>query len=946
MIQVTDLHAEYVRGAVTFVATSRPRLTWRTLTTTPNWTQASAELRVTRSDGHSENHRVSGADSVLVSWPFTPLAVRERVTAAVRVIGADGAISGWATPITLEAASLDPGSWHADLVAHPDPEENLRPVQFIRDFAVRDGLVAARLRTSAHGVYQAEINSAVVSDDVLAPGWTSYDERLLVQTADVTALLRAGANRLAATVAAGWFGESFGFLGHAKRAYAGPLSYLAQLELDYTDGTTDVIATDADWLATRSGPIVQSGIYAGERHDARLETVGWSSVGVPLPDLMPVTVIALDREVLAPATSEPVRRIETMAPVQSFLTPTGRRVLDFGQNIAGRVRIEVTGAAGDVVTLRHAEVLDVDGELALRPLRLAKATDEYTLAGNEREVWEPLFTFHGFRYVQVDGWPGGADPIDDLTAVVCHSDMSRTGSWSSSHPQLNRLHENVLWSMRGNFLSIPSDCPQRDERLGWTGDFQLFAPTASFLYDVRGFSASWLADLAIEQRQCDGITPLVIPSVLPPFPDPIAGWGDASTVVPWTMYERYGDRGILNGQYPSMRAWVEAELGRTNSALLWLHGGQIGDHLDPTAPPDRPTEAKTSPAIVACAYLIRSLRIVADAALTLGLHDDAAHYAESAETARAAFEHYFVTPGGRIISDAPTAYALAIAFDLVTEPVKRAALGERLAEIVRENGFRIGTGFIGTPVLVEALIATGHLHTASNLLLQTRAPSWLYAVTMGATTVWERWDSLLPDGSVNPGEMTSFNHYALGAVADTLHRRVAGLAPGAPGYSLLDVAPQPLPGLTSAAATIDTPYGRAQVGWSIENDVLALQVEVPANTGANVTLPGSAEVFRVGSGRHDFSCPAPSERAVLGPVDIRGTDLATLIDDAEALGVIVQALAVRDPARSASLLTDTQWKRGAYLTDVLMFAGPEVLADVERALEDLNRNRGARSDMQ
>ena len=938
MFEVTDLHAEYVRGAVTFVGTSRPRLSWRTVTSTPGWCQAAAEIRITRSDGRTESQRYDGPESVLVGWPFDPLVARERVTVTVRVTGSDDGVSDWAGSISVESALLEPDEWRAELVAHPGPDD-LVPVLFVRDFTVREGLVAARLRSTAHGVYQAEINSAVVSDDVLAPGWTSYDERLLVQTADVTGLLRAGANRLAATVAAGWFGESFGFLGHAKRAYAGPLAFLAQVELDYIDGTTDVIATDGHWLATRSGPILQSKIYDGEQHDARREIAGWSSTVVEIPDLAPVTVVPLDRQVLAPVISEPVREVETIAPVASFRTPSGHRVLDFGQNIAGRVLIEVTGAAGDVVTLRHAEVLDVDGELALRPLRLAKATDEYTLAGNGREVWEPRFTFHGFRYVQVDGWPGNADPIDDVTAVVCHSDMSRTGSWSSSHPQLNRLHDNVLWSMRGNFLSIPSDCPQRDERLGWTGDFQLFAPTASFLYDVRGFSASWLADLAIEQLKYDGITPLVIPSVLPTFPDPIAGWGDATTVVPWTMYERYGDRGMLEQQYPSMRSWVETELGRTDSALLWLHGGQIGDHLDPTAPPDRPTEAKTSPAIVACAYLIRSLRIVAEAALTVGLHDDAAHYAELAEKARAAFEHHFVTPGGRIISDAPTAYALAIAFDLVTEPVKRAALGERLAELLRENGYRIGTGFIGTPVLVEALLATGHLHTASSLLLQTQAPSWLYAVAMGATTVWERWDSLLPDGSVNPGEMTSFNHYALGAVADTLHRRVAGLAPGAPGYSVLNVAPQPLPGLTSAAATIDTPYGRAHVGWSIENDVFTLQVEVPANTCADVTLPGSAEVVRVGSGRHDFSCPAPIERADPGPVDIRRTDLATLIDDPEALDAVVQALAIRAPARSASLLTDTQWKRGAHLTDVLMFAGPDVLADVERAIDEVNRNR-------
>ena len=412
--------------------------------------------------------------------------------------------------------------------------------------------------------------------------------------------------------------------------------------------------------------------------------------------------------------------------------------------------------------------------------------------------------------------------------------------------------------------------------------------------------------------------------------------------MPWVLYERYGDTGILRRQYGSMRAWVEAELGRADDRLLWLHGGQIGDHLDPTAPAERPTDAKTSPAIVACAYLARSLRIMADTASVLGEDADAARFADAARTARESFQSMFVTPGGRMVSDAPTAYALALNFDLVLDPQLRGALGDRLAELVRENGYRIGTGFIGTPELLDALLATGHVATAGRLLTQTQPPSWLYPVTMGATTVWERWDSLLPDGRINPGEMTSFNHYALGSVVDTLHRRIAGLAPDAPGYARLAVAPQPLPGLTSASSSLETPYGRAEVGWTLHDGRFDLTVKVPPNTTAEIRLPGATDAIDAGAGTHRFSTNLPAENSRRGPVGLQTTDLADLIDDAEALAAVLVTLDSIAPDRAAALRTGTQWKRGSFLPEVLMFSGPAVLQAVDDTLSDLSRRRVAR----
>ncbi len=413
-------------------------------------------------------------------------------------------------------------------------------------------------------------------------------------------------------------------------------------------------------------------------------------------------------------------------------------------------------APGDEVIVRHAEVLE-DDELGIRPLRAAKATDTYLVAGSGEEILEPALTFHGFRYAEVTGVPELRS--EDIDAVVVGSDLRRTGWFTSSHELLNRFHDNVVWSMRGNFLDVPTDCPQRDERLGWTGDIQVFAPTAMFLFDTAGFLSSWLGDLRAEQHP-DGSVPFVVPDVLRDHSPAAAAWGDAATIVPWVLYQRTGDRGILARQLPSMCRWVDKVAELAGPDLLWSGGFQFGDWLDPTAPPDHPGKAKADPDVIATAYLARSAQIVATAARVLHRLDVADQYAALARAVRTSFAHAYVTPGGRVLSDAQTVYALAIMWDLLPSEEQRDEAGRRLADLVRESGYRISTGFVGTPLVADALTTTGHADVAYRLLLQTECPSWLYPVTMGATTIWERWDSMLPDGSINPGEMTSFNHYA------------------------------------------------------------------------------------------------------------------------------------------------------------------------------------------
>ena len=436
--------------------------------------------------------------------------------------------------------------------------------------------------------------------------------------------------------------------------------------------------------------------------------------------------------------------------------------------------------------VRHAEVLE-NGELGVRPLRTAKATDSWILAGPDEVVLEPTLTFHGFRFVAVHGVPDLR--ADDIEAVVLGSDLARTGWFESSDPLLNRFHENVVWGMRGNFLDVPTDCPQRDERLGWTGDIQVFAPTASFLFDSAGFLTSWLADLAAEQHK-DGSVPYVIPDVLRQPGPAAAAWSDAATIVPWVIHERTGDLGLLARQLPSMRAWVDRMAGLAGDDLLWTGGFQFGDWLDPAAPPDEPAAAKADPDVIATAHLARSAEIVSRAAAAARRRRPGRPVRRSGRPGpgglRPRVRHRRRPGAGRRRHHLCAGSAMGAA---ARRPANGAGPGERLADLVRSSAFRISTGFVGTPLMTDALTDAGEPDLAYRLLLQTGCPSWLYSVTMGATTVWERWDSMLPDGRVNPGEMTSFNHYALGAVADWMHRRVAGLAPAAPGYRQIEVRP-------------------------------------------------------------------------------------------------------------------------------------------------------------
>jgi alpha-L-rhamnosidase len=726
------------------------------------------------------------------------------------------------------------------------------------EFVLDEGhgaVTSAELAVSSLGVFEAYVNGRAAGPDVLSPGWSSYEWRLRYRTYDVKELLRP-VTVLGISLGNGWSRGRLGWNGN-RALYSDRLAATAQLEVSYADGHRQLVGTDETWLAGPSATLAND-LYDGQTIDARLADDTWMRPGAAPPGWGGVESLEFDTSRLTPYIGPPVIRHEALRPVAIWSSPSGRTLVDFGQNLVGWLRFTAQGETGTEITVRHSEVLE-HGELGVRPLRTAKATDRFVLSGGE-DHFEPTKTYHGFRYAEISGWPKELTP-DSLEAVVVHSDLRRTGHFACSDPMLNQLHSNVTWGMRGNFLDVPTDCPQRDERLGWTGDLAVFAPSAAFLYDVGAFLSDWLRDLAAEQQAHDGLVPLVIPDALKyethtamlPRRESTAVWSDAAVWVPWALWQAYGDRSVLEDQYASMTAHTRRVESLLSAAGLWDTGLQLGDWLDPQAPPGEPGKAKADPHVVATACFYRTARTVADTAELLGRADDARHFRLLAGRVRAAFNQHYVAENGTVRSDCATVYALAIVFGLLDGRMTARA-GDRLSVLTRENGYRISTGFAGTPYVTDALTQTGHLDGAYRLLLERGCPSWLYAVTMGATTIWERWDAMLPDGTINPGQMTSFNHYALGAVADWIHRTIGGIAPLAPGYAAVLIAPQPGGGLTWATTSLETAHGPVEVRWHETGPDFIIETALPAGVTGVLRLPGEPD-REVASGGHTITVP-------------------------------------------------------------------------------------------
>lgn len=838
MIEVTDLRAERLVDPVG-LGTATPRLSWRLEAAGGETDVLQQTWQVEVGDGDRvvwDSGRLEGR-SQSVTYDGPALASRSRRWWRARVWTTAGE-TGWSEKARFEIGLVGPTDWSAEMIT---ATVSTPVVAFEKSFEV-DAIASARLYISAHGAFVARINGVETSDEVLAPGWTTYHKRLAYRTHDVTDLLRAGPNEIEVLVAPAWFSGRFG-LGLAGRTggyYGDHMGVLAQLEID---GET-VVATDTTWRASPT-PFLLAEIYDGETFDARLAT--------ERPNDVPVTRVDLDRSTLVAPSVPPVRRTEILLPKERRAVPGGMQ-FDFGQNLVGWVRLSIREPdRGAEVVVRHAEVLGLDGRLFTEPLRSAKATDTYIARGDATETYEPTFTFHGFRYAEITG----IDPDQvDVEAVVIHSDLERIGSFECSDPLISQLHGNVVWGWRGNSVSVPTDCPQRDERLGWTGDAQIFSSTASFLFDCETFWESWLADLAADQRE-DGCVPPVVPDMRLPMGDGTCGWGDAAAVIPMTTYEAYGDPAVLRRLLPSMTAWADYVLSRLDEERRWNADFQFGDWLDPDAPTDQPWRAKARFDLVATAYAVHSSDLVARAADVLDETDVASHYRERASLIREAWwKHY----GDRALTT-QTGCALAIEFDLVP-PEERKRFGDALVQLIRDAGTHLATGFLGTPLLLPALEHTGHVDVAYEVLQQDTAPSWLYPVKAGATTIWERWDALREDGTVpmdglgvTGSSMVSFNHYAYGAVAEWLHSTVAGLAldPEDPGYRHVLVEPKPGGRITAARAEFSSRYGRTAVSWTIDDGMFSLDVTIPPNATATVTL-ADGSVTEMGSGARSFAC--------------------------------------------------------------------------------------------
>ncbi|KAH6970587.1 alpha-L-rhamnosidase [Ilyonectria sp. MPI-CAGE-AT-0026] len=864
-LHIDRVQFEHHREAIG-IGESKPRISWRFSGADVNdWVQERYELEITR-PGVSlpEVYSVNSSESVLVPWPSEPLQSGASASVRVRVTGCapHDKPSPWSSASSVEAGLLDRSDWTCSLISSAQPVDislPRQPVLFRRAFSLNQSVSRARLYVTAHGVYEAHINGQRVGDQVLQPGWTSYKHRLSYQTFDVTHLLQEEQNIITAQVAEGWFCGRLGFLGGVRNIWGHQIGLAAILIIETADGTKTVINSDEEWKSS-TGSIVTSEIYDGEVCDLSLDPRGWQTPGFDDASWAKVEVNNLPNAALVAPDGPPVRMIETLQAASVFTTPSGKIVVDFAQNIVGWVRIRLSGPKGQTVGLQFTEELE-DGEVAIRPLRICKASDTIILSG-EDQIWEPKFTFHGFRYVQIDGYCSQAGDFDlaSVTAVVVHTDMEQTGWFECSNPLLNQLHKNIRWGMRGNFLSIPTDCPQRDERLGWTGDIHVFGPTANYLYDTSGMLQGWLKDLSAEQIEDHGsVPPFFCPNV---FVDdtryPTAIWGDVLVGLPWDLYTSYADKGILNRQLESMQKWMNEGIPRSHSTGLWEEDSyQFGDWLDPFAPPDDPGNSVTDPQFVANAYLVHVTSLMHKICLVLGLEELAKSYSNSFAKIKVAFQRRYISTEGRVVCDTQTALALAIHFQLFeTQTQERTAAARLKHLILRNSRFKIATGFAGTPIIGHALSRVGEAQLFYRMLYHRKAPSWLYQVSMGATTIWERWDSKLPDGSINPGEMTSFNHYALGAVADWMHRGIAGLVPVKPGWQKFLVAPFPGGDLTHATARFMSPYGLIYVKWTVENAKFSLRVQVPPNTVAEVKLPSTdsqkQDVISIGSGTYDF----------------------------------------------------------------------------------------------
>jgi len=801
--------------------------------------------------------KVASTQSMYVPYNGSALRSGHKYSWKVRVWFNDGKQSAWSRPVSWKMALLSTADWRAKWISPAEKNAVNDPAPLLRtDFSLNREIAEATAYITSHGFYEANINGQKVGNAYLTPGWTSYNKRLQYQVYDVTGLMKQGANAIGVALGSGWYRSPLGPDHPRPDFYGKEVALLLQIKVTYRDGSEQMIVSDENWKSSTGG-LRFAEIYDGCTIDTRKEQKGWQTSGFNSADWQPVKVNTYPKANLVATYNEPVTKHETFKPIKVITTPSGEKVIDFGQNLVGWVSLNIKGRAGDSIKVSHAEVLDKAGNFYTENLRSAKAQNIYILKDNAKHVFEPQFTWQGFRYVKIEGLRAELNP-DDFTAVTIYSDMRTTGSFKCSNPMLNQLQHNIQWGQKGNFLDVPTDCPQRDERLGWTGDAQVFAHTAAFNMDVHNFFTKWLKDVAADQYP-SGSIPYIIPDIFTDGKNEVggsSGWGDVTAIVPWNMYLAYGDRQILADQFSSMKAWV-GYIQKQNKRDLWVSGNHFGDWLFYSVNNDRDgTSAITNKYLIAQCFYAYSVQILINSAKILNKKTDETYYSQLLKKIKDAFVKEYVTPNGLISSDTQTAYALALEFDMLPVSLRQQA-ADRLAKNIAGYKNHLTTGFLGTPYLCDALTRFGHADVAYKLLLQDSYPSWLYPIKQGATTIWERWDGIKTDGTFEEASMNSYNHYAYGAIGDWMYQNIAGIQAAEPGYKKIMIKPLLGGKLSWAEASYECPYGLIKSRWEIADQKLELTVTIPQNTTADVFVPDAQgknyKKYTVQAGDHHFS---------------------------------------------------------------------------------------------
>lgn len=771
----------------------------------------------------------------------------------VRVkVWVNGEESAFCKPVNFVTGLLKSENWKGDFVSAETEEDarNSKGTYLRKVFTVSKKIKNAYVTATALGLYNLYINGRKVGTDELTPGWTSYKKHLCYQTYEVTELLKEGGNAIGAIVGAGWYKGTMGFT-RARNHYGKQTALLANLLIRFEDGTQEWICTDDSWKGN-DAPVVFAEIYDGEFYDANKEIDGWCENGLIDSNWRAVQKIDFDKSVLTAQAAGRVTVMDRLPVKRLFQTSQGDTVIDFGQNMTGRIAVTAQGKAGDRIRVDCFEVLDAEGNVYLDNLRGAKESFTYIFREDGEITYYPSFTFMGFQYAKIVEFPGEPKP-EHFTAYTLHSKMEQTGTFATSMPELNQLWHNILWGMKGNFLDVPTDCPQRDERLGWTGDAQIFCRTASYLMNTDTFYSKWLKDVTADQRP-DGGVPDVVPDILTPDETIIndwllsqgtygaAAWADVAVILPWTMYLTFGDLEILETQYDSMKAWIDFMVDHAKN-YFWSFHNQYGDWVALDAS-EGSYHGATPDELTCMAYFAYSTKLFVKAAKALGKERTAEEYQKLYENIVKQFRSTFFDADGRMTVQTQTAHIVALYFGLVSEE-NRVKTVEGLKALLAKHDGHLVTGFIGTPYFCHALSENGCTKEAFDLLMKDDFPSWLYQVKMGATTIWEHWDGLKPDKTMWSADMNSFNHYAYGAIGEWMFRVIGGIeaVESAPGYRQFKIQPHIGGGLTRAKAEYQSIYGIISSEWELEHGRVTVKVQIPVNTEAQIVLDGAVRIL-------------------------------------------------------------------------------------------------------